>query len=114
VRDVILLAVRVLVAGAFVAGFAMLGDTLKPKMFAGLLSGAPSVATVSLLVTGLAMGPSRDEKYALGMIAGAVGLVVYAVVAAYLVEHLKAVVGSALAWIAWAVPAGAIYAVFLR
>jgi hypothetical protein len=114
VNDVLLLAIRVLAAGALVAAFAMLGDTLKPKMFAGLFSGAPSVATVSLLVIGLAMGPARDAKYALGMIAGAVGLVVYAVVAAVLVKHLRAVVGSVLAWIAWAIPAGAVYVVFLR
>jgi hypothetical protein len=114
VNDVLLLAIRVLATGALVAAFAMLGDTLKPKMFAGLFSGAPSVATVSLLVTGLAMGPARDAKYALGMIAGAVGLVVYGVVAAVLVKHLKAVVGSVLAWIAWAIPAGVTYLLLLR
>jgi hypothetical protein len=114
VKDVLLLAIRVLAGGALVAAFAMLGDTLKPKMFAGLFSGAPSVATVSLLVTGLAMGPARDAKYALGMIAGAVGLVVYGLVAAVLVKHLKAVIGTAIAWAAWAVPAVATYLVFLR
>jgi uncharacterized membrane protein (GlpM family) len=114
VKDVPLLALRVLAGGALVAGFAMLGDTLKPKMFAGLFSGAPSVATISLLVTGLAMGPAKVTLYATGMIAGAIGLVVYSLAAAYLMEHLKAVLGSALAWFAWLVPAGIVYAVFLR
>jgi hypothetical protein len=114
VKDIVLLAVRVLAGGALVAAFAMLGDTLKPKMFAGLFSGAPSVATVSLLVTGLAMGASRDAKYALGMVAGAIGLVVYSVVAAFLVKHLEAIVGSALAWAAWALGAGAAFMVFVR
>ena len=93
-KDVLLLAVRVLAGGALVAAFAMLGDTLKPKMFAGLFSGAPSVATVSLLITGLAMGPAKDSKYALGMIAGAIGLVFYGLLAALLVKHLQAVAGS--------------------
>src|SRR5207253_5001298 len=46
--------------------------------------GRAFVATASMLVTGLAMGPSKDEKYATGMIAGAVALVVYALTAALL------------------------------
>ena len=35
-KDATLLVVRVLAGGALVATFAVLGDTLKPKMFAGL------------------------------------------------------------------------------
>jgi hypothetical protein len=112
--DVLLLLARVLAGGALVAGFAIGADALQPKMFAGLFSGAPSVATVSLLITGLAMGPDKDAKYATGMIAGAVGLVFYSLVAAFLVKHLNAVAGSALAWGAWLIAAASVYAVFLR
>ena len=97
-RDAILLGIRVVAGGTLVAAFAILSDTLRPKMFAGLFSAAPSVATASLLVSGLAMGPAKDAKYASGMIAGAVGLVFYSLAAAVLVRHLKAVVGSILAW----------------
>lgn len=113
-KEIAPLAVRVLAGGALVAAFAMLGDTLKPKMFAGLFSGAPSVATVSLLVTGLAMGPAKAATYATGMIAGAIGLVFYSLAAAWLVERLNAVAGSALAWGAWLVPAAIVFTVFLR
>ena len=113
-KDVVLLAIRVVAGGALVAAFAMLGDTLKPKMFAGLFSAAPSVATVSLLVTGLASGPAKEAKYTTGMIAGAIGLVAYSMVAALLVRHLNAVVGSVLAWVAWLVPAAVVYWAFLR
>jgi hypothetical protein len=114
VKDVLLLAVRVLAGGALVAAFAMLGDTLKPKMFSGLFSGAPSVATVSLLVTALASGASKEVKYSEGMIAGAIGLVFYSVAASVLMKHGNAAVGSALAWGAWLVPAGIVYWVFMR
>jgi uncharacterized membrane protein (GlpM family) len=114
VKEILLLGVRVLAGGALVAAFAMLGDTLKPKMFAGLFSGAPSVATVSLLVIGLTMGPAKDAPYAKGMIAGAVGLIAYSLVAAWLVKHLNAVMGSAIAWLAWLVPAAIVYATVLR
>lgn len=113
-KDLPLLAIRVIAGGAIVAAIAVLGDTLKPKMFAGLLAGAPSVATVSLVATGLAMGAAKDADLARGMIAGATGLVVYSVVASILVKHLNAFIGSALAWIAWAVPAGTAYVILSR
>lgn len=113
-KDLVLLAIRVIAGGALVVAFAMISDALKPKMFAGLFSGAPSVATASLLVTGLAMGAAKDQKYAVGMIAGAIGLVFFAAVAALAVKHLGSIWGSAIAWVAWVVPAFAIYLVFIR
>src|SRR5207244_4125545 len=76
-KDVPLLAMRVIAGGALVVAFAMLSDTLKPKTFAGLFSAAPSVATASLLVSGLATGPAKDQEYAWGMLGGAIGLVFY-------------------------------------
>ena len=98
-RDAVLLAVRVLAGGALVVAFAMISNAVKPKMFAGLFSGAPSVATASLLVNGLAMGAAKDEKYATGMIAGAIGLVFFSAAAAFLVKRLGSITGSALAWL---------------
>jgi hypothetical protein len=114
VKEVVLLAVRVLAGGALVVAFAMLGDALKPKMFAGLFGAAPSVATASLLVSGLAMGAAKDERYASGMIAGAIGLIVYSAAAALAVRHLGSIFGTIVAWVAWIVPAAAVYLVFLR
>ena len=111
-KDAALLAVRVLAGGMLVVAFAMLSDTFKPKMFAGLFGAAPSVATASLLVSGLAMGPSKDEKYA--MIAGAIGLIAYSAAAALAVKHLGSVVGSVVAWAAWIVPAATVLWFFLR
>jgi hypothetical protein len=112
-REAVLLGVRVLAGGLFVVIFAMLSDALKPKMFAGLFSAAPSVASASLLVTGLAVGAAKDEQYALGMIVGAVGLVFYSLAAAPLVKHIGPVAGSVLAWAAWAVPALGLFRLFL-
>ena len=113
-KDLPLLVVRVLAGGALVAGFSVLSDALKPKMFAGLFAGAPSVATVSLLVTAVSMGPAKEAKYSAGMIAGAVGLAAYSLLAALLVKHLNAAVGSLLAWAAWVVPAAILFWLFLR
>ena len=113
-RDVLLLAIRVVAGGALVVAFAMLSDLLKPKMFSGLFGAAPSVATASLLVSGLADGAAKDVKYATGMLAGAAGLIVYSVAAAFAVKRFGSVGGSIAAWVGWLVPAGAVYAVFLR
>lgn len=113
-KDVLLLVIRVLAGGALVVAFAMLSDVLKPKMFSGLFGAAPSVATASLLVSGLADGATKDVKYATGMVAGAVALVVYSAAAAFAVKHLGSVAGSVVAWVGWVVPAAVIYVVFLR
>lgn len=40
--------VRFLVGGVVVSAFAMLGDALRPKSFAGLFAAAPSVALATL------------------------------------------------------------------
>ena len=113
-KEILLLVVRVVAGGTLVAGFAVLGDTLKPKMFAGLFAAAPSVAMVSLLVTGLAMGSAKDARLASGMVAGAIGLVFYSAAAALLVKHLDALAESVLAWVAWVIPAALVYWVLLR
>ncbi len=110
----LLIAVRVLAGGIIVVFFALLSDALKPKMFAGLFSAAPSVATASLLVGGLASGPAKDAKYATGMIAGAIGLVFFSVAATFLLRRAGSVWGSLLSWVAWMVPALALYWAFLR
>ena len=113
-KDIVLLGVRVLAGGALVVAFAMVSDTLKPKMFSGLFGAAPSVATASLLVSGLATGASKDAKYATGMVAGAIGLAVYSAAAALAVKHLGSVAGSIVAWVAWVIPAGLVYWFLLR
>ncbi|TMC83259.1 MAG: DUF3147 family protein [Chloroflexi bacterium] len=113
-KDIGLLAIRVVLGGLLVVAFAMLSDTLKPKMFAGLFSAAPSVATGSLLVSGLAMGAAKDAKYASGMVVGAIALVCFSVAAAFLVKRLGSIAGSAIGWLAWAITALGFYWLFLR
>ena len=60
------------------------------------------------------MGMAKETKYATGMIAGAVGLAVYSLAAALAVKHLGALAGSLVAWVAWVIPAGTVYWLFMR
>src|SRR2546421_9561907 len=47
---------RVMVGGVVVSAFALLGDILRPKSFAGLFGAAPSVALATLSLTLLKEG----------------------------------------------------------
>ena len=64
--------VRFLVGGAVVSAFALIGDLLKPKSFAGLFGAAPSVALATLGLTVASEGASYAATEARSMMAGAV------------------------------------------
>jgi Protein of unknown function (DUF3147) len=70
--------IRFLIGGVVVSAFAMVGDLLKPKSFAGLFGAAPSVALATL---GLTLA-TEDAHYvaieARSMMAGAIAFFAYA------------------------------------
>ena len=70
--------IRFLVGGAVVSVFAVIGDLLKPKSFAGLFGAAPSVALATLGLTIVAEGRSYASIEARSMIAGSVAFFAYA------------------------------------
>ena len=101
-----LLLLRGLLGGALVVAFAVIAEVVKPKLFSGLFSAAPSIAIAGLLVTAYATKPEQAGQAALGMFGGAL--------AARAVKRLGAVAGSAAAWMTWTLVAGAVYAGFIR
>ncbi|MGN6606214.1 MAG: DUF3147 family protein [Jatrophihabitans sp.] len=89
--------------GVLVLVFALLAETLSPKRFAGVFAAAPSVALASLAVTVLAKGPADARAACAGMVAGAVGFVVYCAVAPPAMRRFgtrHAAAGALLAWCA--------------
>ena len=70
--------VRFIIGGAIVSGFAIIGDVLKPKSFAGLFGAAPSVALATLAMTIVSDGPSYAAIEGHSMLAGAVAFFIYA------------------------------------
>jgi len=70
--------VRFLVGGTVVSAFAIIGDLLKPKSFAGLFGAAPSVALATLGLTVATEGASYAATEARSMMAGAIAFMVYA------------------------------------
>lgn len=107
-------ALKAVAGGLGVVLFALVGELVKPKLFAGLFAAAPSVGLASLLVTVVQRGPASASRAALGMVAGAVGLVAFTVVSARLVPRVGALRASLMAIPAWAAVALCLSLALLR
>jgi hypothetical protein len=107
---------RFLIGGAVVSAFAMLGDVLRPKSFAGLFGAAPSVALATLGIAIYQHGAGYAAVQTGSMMAGAVALAVYSAIVCQLlvrvrVRALPAALMSIVAWLAaafglWALAGG--------
>src|SRR5438105_3045854 len=99
--------VRFLVGGVVVSTFAMLGDVLRPKSFAGLFGAAPSVALATLGIAVYQHGADYAAIQTHSMIAGAAALGVYAVLVCQLLirARLPAVRATLLSLGVWLVVA---------
>lgn len=81
--------VRFLVGGFAVSAFAMLGDILRPKSFAGLFGAAPSVALATLGIAVYLHGAHYAAMQSQAMMAGAIALAVYSVVVCHLLVRTR-------------------------
>ncbi len=77
---------RFVIGGLIVSLFALLGDVVMPKSFAGLFGAAPSVALATLSLTIRGNGKPYAALEARSMIAGAAGFLVYACFCARLMK----------------------------
>jgi hypothetical protein len=99
--------VRFIVGGIVVSAFAMLGDVLRPKSFAGLFGAAPSVALATLGIAIYQHGAGYAAVQSQTMMAGAVALAVYGVVVCHLLirARLQALPATMLSFAAWLIVA---------
>jgi hypothetical protein len=68
---------RFLAGGIAVSAFAVLGDTLRPKSFAGLFGAAPSIALATLFITLSQKGAPFVAMEGRSMIVGSFALAAY-------------------------------------
>lgn len=101
------LVLRFVIGGLVVSAFALIGDVLKPKSFAGLFGASPSIALATLALTISRQGRQYCAIEARSMMAGAVALFVYAELASCLLlrRKLSALKSSLIALPAWFVVA---------
>jgi Protein of unknown function (DUF3147) len=83
------LLVRFLVGGAVVSVFAIIGDLLKPKSFAGLFGAAPSVALATLGLTIATEGAAYAATESRSMMAGAIAFMVFASCVSWVMMRYK-------------------------
>jgi hypothetical protein len=110
------LLLRFVIGGLVVSFFAMFGDALKPKSFAGLFGAAPSVALATLAITVARNGKVYAAQEAGSMIIGALALGLYAWVTMQMIVRWRwhGITAAVVALAIWFGCALGIWAAFLR
>ena len=110
------LLLRALIGGAVVSLFALIGDLLKPKRFAGLFGAAPSVALATLGLTIVTKGKDYAAIETRSMIGGAVAFFIYACLVCWIMMRYKppAKLVTLLGLAMWLGTASALWFVWLR
>src|ERR1700729_1976611 len=96
---------RFVAGGIAVSAFAALGDTLRPKNFAGLFGAAPSIALATLLITLSEKGASFAATEGRSMIVGAFALAAYSwtvcvLLKTFLLSSWTATMAALIVWFA--------------
>ena len=81
--------VRFVAGGLIVSAFAILGDVLRPKSFAGLFGAAPSIALATLTMAIFKEGSAYVSIEGRSMILGAIALSLYCVVVCQLLMRFR-------------------------
>lgn len=97
-------ALRFLIGGFVVSLFAIIGDVLRPKSFAGLFGAAPSVALATLGLTFFKHGGDYVAIEGRSMILGSIALAAYSMVVCQLLMRadwsaLKATLAALAIWV---------------
>jgi uncharacterized membrane protein (GlpM family) len=83
------LILRFFLGGIVVSLFAILGDLLRPKSFAGLFGAAPSIALATIFLSIHQHGSAYTSDEARSMLFGAIGFFVYAVACSWVLRRFK-------------------------
>jgi len=105
--------IKAAAGGSLVVAFAVLGEMLRPKRFAGLFAAAPAIAIAGLTVTLAGKGWRDAGDASLGMLAGSVGMLFYAASTVRTIRSRHPFMGPALSLVAWVLPATVIGALLL-
>lgn len=107
---------RFIIGGTVVTFFALAGDVLKPKSFAGLLGAAPSVALATLSLAILKNGAFYAQTEARSMIFGGVAFFLYAWFVSWLLlrKKLPALAVTSSSILLWLAAAFSLWFVVLR
>jgi hypothetical protein len=110
------LALRFVLGGLIVSAFAVTGDVLRPKTFAGIFGAAPSVALASLSLAFITKGIPHAATEARSMVVGGIALCAYSLLVSRLLLRYEwnTIVAAGLSWLLWLAVAFGLWAAFLR
>ncbi len=110
------LLLRFVIGGLVVSAFAVIGDLLRPKRFAGLFGAAPSVALATLALTVHHDGAPFAALEARSMIAGSAAFLVCAAATFWLLQRSKmhALAAASAALVLWFAVALGAWELWLR
>lgn len=111
--DWLTVLIKALAGGSLVIAFALLGEVLKPKRFAGLFGAAPAVAIAGLVVVLATKGAHEAHENTIGMLAGVAGMAVYALVVVRLLATSRGTLAPLAALSSWFVSTAVIAAFLL-
>jgi hypothetical protein len=103
---------RFIAGGVVVSAFAVFGDTLRPKTFAGLFGAAPSIALATLAITLSQNGAHFVAIEGRSMIVGALALTAYSWTVCLLLKKfmMASLTATLLASVVWFVVAFGLFA----
>jgi hypothetical protein len=95
--------IRFVVGGLIVSAFALIGDVLRPKSFAGLFGAAPSIALVTLALAAWQHGGDYAAIESRSMLIGALALCIYSWIVCQLLMRLRysALGATSMALVVW-------------
>jgi len=110
------LVLRFLIGGTLVSAFALVGDAIRPKSFAGLFGAAPSIALATLGLTVATKGRDYAAIEARSMIAGAIAFFIYALSVSKVMIRYKppAIVATSALMPVWLATAFGLWFVWVR
>ena len=110
------LAIRFILGGCVVSVFALLGDLVKPKSYAGIFSAAPSIALGTLGLAVVKHGGSYVSTEGRSMVIGALALYVYSQIVSLLLfrRQLHSLVVSTAAIVLWLASAFTMWFILLE
>lgn len=104
---ILFLAIRAVLGGLLVVIFALVGEVVKPKGFAGIFGAAPSVALANLALVVAIQGTAKAVIESRAMIGGGVAMVAACTVGVSAVRRFRALAGSGIMALVWLAVAAA-------
>ncbi len=108
------LCLRFVIGGLVVSVFAVIGDIIQPKSFAGIFGAAPSVALASLGLIFAKKGGAYAAVEGQSMFLGAIALGFYCIVVSWLLKRYKlgALQAASVSCLLWLIVAFGLRAIF--